>query len=106
MRRQLSYLRLLTTGIREMSYLYDMGDNWQHRIIVEKLKANEPGAYIRSSSVGRGDARQRIAAASPVITNSCTISPANKTRNEKLRSIGTEDRMIRMRSASSRLSLP
>jgi hypothetical protein len=34
---------LLTTGMREMSYLYDMGDNWQHRIIIEKLKAAEPG---------------------------------------------------------------
>jgi hypothetical protein len=34
---------LLTTGMREMSYLYDMGDNWQHRIIVEKLKAAKPG---------------------------------------------------------------
>lgn len=34
---------LLNSGLREMSYLYDMGDNWQHRIIVEKLKAAEPG---------------------------------------------------------------
>jgi hypothetical protein len=36
---------LLTTGMREMSYLYDMGDGWQHRVIVEKLKATEPGTY-------------------------------------------------------------
>jgi len=35
---------LLTIGVREISYVYDMGDNWQHRIIVEKLKAAEPGA--------------------------------------------------------------
>jgi hypothetical protein len=35
---------LLTTGVREVGYVYDMGDNWQHRIIVEKLKAAEPGA--------------------------------------------------------------
>jgi hypothetical protein len=35
---------LLTIGVREMGYVYDMGDNWQHRIIVEKLKAAEPGA--------------------------------------------------------------
>jgi pRiA4b ORF-3-like protein len=31
--------------VKEMSYLYDMGDSWQHRIIVEKLKAIEPGIY-------------------------------------------------------------
>jgi hypothetical protein len=34
---------LLTKGIKEFSYVYDMGDNWQHRIIVEKLTAAEPG---------------------------------------------------------------
>jgi hypothetical protein len=35
---------LLASGVREIGYLYDMGDNWQHRIIVEKLKAAELGA--------------------------------------------------------------
>jgi hypothetical protein len=35
---------LLASGVREIGYLYDMGDNWQHRIIVEKLKAAEPRA--------------------------------------------------------------
>jgi hypothetical protein len=34
---------LLAKGVREISYVYDMGDNWQHRIIVEKLKPAEPG---------------------------------------------------------------
>jgi len=34
---------LLTSGVREIGYVYDMGDNWQHRIIVEKLKTAEPG---------------------------------------------------------------
>jgi pRiA4b ORF-3-like protein len=35
---------LLASGVREIGYVYDMGDNWQHRIIVEKLKAVEFGA--------------------------------------------------------------
>ena len=34
---------LLAKGVREMGYVYDMGDNWQHRIIVEKLMAGEHG---------------------------------------------------------------
>jgi len=34
---------LLTTGVTEISYVYDMGDNWQHRIIVEKLQPAVPG---------------------------------------------------------------
>lgn len=33
----------LTIGVREISYVYDMGDDWRHRIIVEQLKAAEPG---------------------------------------------------------------
>ena len=97
---------LLTTGMREMSYLYDMGDSWQHRIIVEKLKATDLKRHTRSSSVGKGDARLRIAAASPAITNSWTISPASRARNAKPPSIGTEDRMIRMTLARRRSSLP
>jgi hypothetical protein len=35
---------LLTIGVREICYVYDMGDNWEHRVIVEKLKPAEPGA--------------------------------------------------------------
>jgi len=35
---------LLTTGAMEINYIYDIGDNWQHRIIVEKLKPAEPNA--------------------------------------------------------------
>jgi hypothetical protein len=34
---------LLTTGVEGISYIYDIGDNWQHRIIIEKLKSAEPG---------------------------------------------------------------
>jgi len=32
---------LLAGDMREIEYVYDMGDNWQHRIIVEKLMAAE-----------------------------------------------------------------
>jgi hypothetical protein len=35
---------LLTGGVTQIDYIYDMGDNWQHRIIVEKLMPAEPGA--------------------------------------------------------------
>ena len=32
---------LLTSGTGEINYVYDFGDNWQHRIIVESVKAAE-----------------------------------------------------------------
>jgi hypothetical protein len=35
----------LLSGVREVGYVYDMGDNWEHRIIVEKMKAAESGAH-------------------------------------------------------------
>jgi len=36
---------LLSKGAKEIGYVYDMGDNWEHRIIVEKVKAAESGAH-------------------------------------------------------------
>ena len=36
---------LLAGGVKQIGYVYDMGDNWQHRIIVEGLKA----ARVRSA---------------------------------------------------------
>lgn len=33
---------LLANGVAEIDYVYDMGDNWQHQIIVEELRPAEP----------------------------------------------------------------
>ena len=43
---------LLVTGVMEIGYIYDIGDNWQHRIIVEKLKPAEPGASLYPQFLG------------------------------------------------------
>jgi hypothetical protein len=34
---------LLTTGVTEFVYMYDFGDDWKHRIIVEAIKPAEAG---------------------------------------------------------------
>lgn len=34
--------KLLTEGSTTFGYTYDMGDNWEHRIIVERLQATDP----------------------------------------------------------------
>jgi hypothetical protein len=36
--------KILGAGVRKFVYVYDMGDCWQHRIIVEKMKTAEHGA--------------------------------------------------------------
>jgi hypothetical protein len=33
---------LIEAGVREFTYVYDMGDNWQHRIAVEAIEAADP----------------------------------------------------------------
>jgi Plasmid pRiA4b ORF-3-like protein len=34
---------LLARGVTELGYLYDMGDGWQHRVIIEKQRPSEAG---------------------------------------------------------------
>ena len=60
---------VLSTGVREIGYVYDMGDNWQHRIIVENLKAAEPGVLYPEFLGGERRCRLRIAAARRAITS-------------------------------------
>jgi Plasmid pRiA4b ORF-3-like protein len=35
---------ILESGITEFDYVYDFGDNWEHRILVEKLSSADPDA--------------------------------------------------------------
>jgi hypothetical protein len=35
---------ILASGITEFGYVYDFGDNWEHRIIVEQTGNTETGA--------------------------------------------------------------
>ena len=34
---------LVADGVKDMTYVYDMGDDWQHRIVIEKLTPAAPG---------------------------------------------------------------
>jgi hypothetical protein len=34
---------ILASGMREIDYVYDFGDNWEHQIVVEELKPAETG---------------------------------------------------------------
>jgi len=35
--------KVLNSGLDQFSYTYDMGDNWLHRITIERIEAAEPG---------------------------------------------------------------
>ena len=35
--------RLIKNGITGFDYTYDMGDNWEHRVTIERLEPAEPG---------------------------------------------------------------
>jgi len=35
--------RLLDSGVTAFDYVYDMGDNWEHRITIERVEPAEPG---------------------------------------------------------------
>lgn len=35
--------RLVADGVTAFDYTYDMGDNWEHRIVVERVEPAEPG---------------------------------------------------------------
>jgi hypothetical protein len=35
--------KLLDADVTTLSYVYDMGDNWEHRILVERIDAAHPG---------------------------------------------------------------
>jgi Plasmid pRiA4b ORF-3-like protein len=95
---------LLAGGVIKIDYVYDMGDNWQHRIIIEKQKAGEPEVRYPQFLGESGDVRRRIAGACLATTSSWTISPANKRKGGKPRSIGMAGRMTRMKSTSRRSS--
>jgi hypothetical protein len=34
--------KVLGSGVKALSYVYDMGDNWEHRVIVERIEAIQP----------------------------------------------------------------
>jgi len=38
-----SVAKLLDSGVKEFLYTYDMGDNWEHRIIVERVEPAKDG---------------------------------------------------------------
>jgi len=35
--------RIIDSGVTAIDYVYDMGDNWEHRIVIERVGSAEPG---------------------------------------------------------------
>ena len=43
MRARVTLAALIEAGVRRFGYTYDMGDDWEHSIIIEKVGAPVPG---------------------------------------------------------------
>jgi hypothetical protein len=98
---------LLTTGVTGLGYVYDFGDDWKHRIIVEETSSPlRPVHPIPGSWAVSADARPRTAAARRVILSSLKTSPASGARKPKTPSNGTAALTTRTTSMSSKLKLP
>jgi hypothetical protein len=93
---------LLTTGVREISYVYDMGDNWQHRIIVEKLKTAEPDVLYPQFLGGERRCPPEDCGGFPGYYEFLDDIARKTTRSGEPPSNGMEGRIIRIISGSRR----
>src|SRR5664280_673712 len=97
---------LLTVGVREIGYIYDMGDNWQHRIIVDKLTAAEPGALYPQFLGGERRCPPEDCGGIPGYYEFLNNIASKQSKKRKAALDWYAHRMTRMRSASSRSLLP
>jgi hypothetical protein len=93
---------LLTIGVRQIGYVYDMGDNWQHRIIVEKLKAAEPGAQYPQFLGGERRCPPEDCGGFFGYYEFLDNIASKQSKKRKAALGGMEGRMIPMRSTSKR----
>ena len=93
---------LLATGVTEIGYIYDIGDNWQHRIIVEKLKPAEPGALYPQFLGGERRCPPEDCGGFPGYYDFLDNIASKQTKSTKLHSIGMAAPTTRTTSMSSR----
>jgi hypothetical protein len=69
------------------TYTYDMGDSWEHGIVLEKRLPIDPGRPIRSARAANVPVRLKIAAVSADFTSCWMLSEipcTNSTRNSRI----------------------
>ena len=81
---------LLKGDVREVGYVYDMGDNWQHRITVEKLKAAEPRAQYPQFLGGERRCPPEDCGGIPGYYEFLGNIASKQSKSAKPRSIGTD----------------
>ena len=69
---------LTARNIKNFSYLYDMGDNWEHDLRIEKILPADPQFFIPSISMAPEAALLKTLEASRASTDS---SMRSKTQN-------------------------
>jgi Plasmid pRiA4b ORF-3-like protein len=97
--------RLVKPGDR-FGYLYDFGDNWVHRITVEKVAAAEPGVRYPRCVTGQGACPRRTSAARGVMTSSRRRSLTRDIPTTTNASSGRVGHSTRTASTSTRPTEP
>jgi hypothetical protein len=60
----------IAQGVKEIAYVYDMGDDWRHTIAIEAIETADPGQKYSRFVDGARRGSRRMSAASRAITSS------------------------------------
>ncbi len=72
--------RIIGSGVTALDYVYDMGDNWEHRALIERVEPDDPGTIYPDFCGGERRCPPEDCGASQAITSSSTPSPGPTKR--------------------------
>lgn len=93
---------LIDRGVRELTYTYDFGDNWQHTITIEATTDADPAVEYPRYIDGAGRAPPEDVGAFPASTYSSKPWPIQSTRSIATTGAGMVVRLIRRRSKKTK----
>ena len=87
---------LIADGMMDMRYVYDMGDGWRHRVVVEKIKPAEPATLYPQFLGGERRCPPEDCGGFPGFYEFLDNIASKQSKKRKQRSTGTAALTIRM----------